>query len=246
MGDTAQKLTAFENLLFTHRNHFGLSLFLLLSWIAACDGDTSPDEVEALSDIGGRTIDPQVIARLIRIAQTEDLAAIQLACEIVRAGVQAQSARNLFSLMISIAIADGYLRPSENHILRLYADLMGISASDMDLSFKEVTGKPFPSLPDLSSAPWWQSRGHDGRQQQSSSSKSQTASSQPDFSRLRALAMLGLDEGATELEIKSAYRRLVQVHHPDRFNEMGADATKAAAASFRRIKEAYDLLMSNA
>ncbi len=52
--------------------------------------------------------------------------------------------------------------------------------------------------------------------------------------------MLGLEEGATEDDIRAAYRRLSLVHHPDRY---GADAVRAATDTFRRIQAAFDLLM---
>lgn len=43
--------------------------------------------------------------------------------------------------------------------------------------------------------------------------------------------ILGLPEGATEAEIKRAYRRLAALHHPDR----GGDAE-----AFTRVRRAYE------
>jgi DnaJ-domain-containing protein 1 len=64
----------------------------------------------------------------------------------------------------------------------------------------------------------------------------------PDLVRLRQLAFLGLDEHATKRDIKSAYKRLSRIHHPDRFSGMSGDASEQAAESFRRIREAYEFL----
>jgi len=52
--------------------------------------------------------------------------------------------------------------------------------------------------------------------------------------RADALAVLGLDPGASAVAIKRAHRRLVKQHHPD----MGG-----SAEAFRRVNEAYQQLM---
>ncbi|MFN7230103.1 MAG: DnaJ domain-containing protein [Synechococcaceae cyanobacterium] len=50
-----------------------------------------------------------------------------------------------------------------------------------------------------------------------------------------ALALLGLEPGASQAAIKAAYRRLAKSHHPD----MGGDGE-----AFRRLEAAYRLLMA--
>ena len=51
--------------------------------------------------------------------------------------------------------------------------------------------------------------------------------------------VLGLAKGASEDEIKKAYRKLAMKHHPDR--NQGDDA-KAAEEMFKEVKEAYEIL----
>ena len=53
--------------------------------------------------------------------------------------------------------------------------------------------------------------------------------------RLEALSVLGLRAGASQASIKQAFRKLVKQHHPD----LGG-----SAEAFRRINEAYQLLMT--
>lgn len=63
---------------------------------------------------------------------------------------------------------------------------------------------------------------------------------------LRALHVLGLDAQATRGDIKKAYRRLAQTHHPDRFYSHGERRMATASQRFQRIKNAYEYLMQDA
>jgi hypothetical protein len=60
------------------------------------------------------------------------------------------------------------------------------------------------------------------------------ATSSAPMGRAEALAVLGLDEGATAEQIRAAHRRLMQQHHPDR-----GGSPEAAA----RINRARDILL---
>ena len=67
------------------------------------------------------------------------------------------------------------------------------------------------------------------------SSDHRQSSAQAWTSSSDALAVLGLQDGASQEAIKQAFRRLVKQHHPD----MGG-----SAEAFRRISEAYQSLMT--
>ncbi|WP_106477802.1 J domain-containing protein [Phytohalomonas tamaricis] len=72
-------------------------------------------------------------------------------------------------------------------------------------------------------------------------------SAPPPHYRIRlALRILELDEYASRHEIKQAYRRLAQRHHPDRFYGQSDLRIALASQRFQRIKDAYDYLMQNA
>ena len=70
----------------------------------------------------------------------------------------------------------------------------------------------------------------------------QRPSSPPDRTT-RALSVLGLTPGATRIEVRHAYRRMAQLHHPDRFYSESEHQVALASARFQRIKNAYDYLM---
>jgi len=58
-----------------------------------------------------------------------------------------------------------------------------------------------------------------------------------------ACQVLDLDIDATIEEIKKRYRELAKTNHPDVYAHMGEKAQKAALENFKRIKDAYDILM---
>lgn len=67
----------------------------------------------------------------------------------------------------------------------------------------------------------------------------------PSMNRNEALHILGLNEGATQQEIKEAYREAVQIMHPDKFagnKKLQARATE----QFKYLQEAYDVLKAPA
>lgn len=58
--------------------------------------------------------------------------------------------------------------------------------------------------------------------------------------RKESLAILGLNQNATQAEIKKKYRKLAKIFHPD-INSKNPQASK----EFIKIKKAYDELMIN-
>mgnify|MGYP000250244224 CR=1 FL=1 len=51
---------------------------------------------------------------------------------------------------------------------------------------------------------------------------------------------LGVNKGATENEVKKAYRQMAIKFHPDKVAQMGEEYQKGAKEKFQKIQEAYD------
>lgn len=72
-----------------------------------------------------------------------------------------------------------------------------------------------------------------------------TPAGEADASRVsRAYAVLGVDRSSTNAEIKKAYRRLMNKHHPDKIaaTQPGAGELAAAEQRTREIRTAYETL----
>lgn len=81
------------------------------------------------------------------------------------------------------------------------------------------------------------------QEQRNNHSRQQRTSPPPPDRTTRALSVLGLTPGASRIEVRHAYRRMAQLHHPDRFYSESEHQVALASARFQRIKNAYDYLM---
>lgn len=57
-----------------------------------------------------------------------------------------------------------------------------------------------------------------------------------------AMDVLELTEGASQDEIKKAYRRMAMKYHPDKVSVLGDEEKKKAEEKFKDVKQAYDIL----
>ncbi len=59
-------------------------------------------------------------------------------------------------------------------------------------------------------------------------------------------ALLGVDRGASQDEIRTAYRHLVAQYHPDKVSHLGREFQEMAHQKLIAIKEAYEMVMGRA
>jgi len=60
-----------------------------------------------------------------------------------------------------------------------------------------------------------------------------------------ALTILGLEPGASQAEIKHAYRELAQINHPDKHDQQPENVRERATKQFKLIQNAYEELKSS-
>ncbi len=81
-------------------------------------------------------------------------------------------------------------------------------------------------------------QGSGGEQQQ----EGRGFSNGPGARRKSPYEVLGVSPGASEKEIHSAYRKLVQQYHPDKVSHLGRDIQETAERKFVEIQAAYEML----
>jgi len=242
-----QKFTEFEFIVIQSEDELGTAVLLVLAWMAASDGSIDEKETRQLSEISAASKHGHEIETLLRLVKNHDIKALQLACEIVARHFRGEKAWLFLEMAIGMSIADGYLLPIENHILRFLADLLAVDNAGLNSLFIEVTGRSIPDPSDISSANYWRDREQAKSKSNQSSGREERARSTPRTDRAAyAYAVLGLEFGASKEDIQKAYRRLAQVHHPDRFSSLGEESMAAATVTFQRINEAYEHLVKHA
>ncbi|MCF8780624.1 co-chaperone DjlA [Vibrio sp. IRLE0018] len=139
-------------------------------------------------------------------------------------------------LQISAAFADGDVHPSERNVLHKIARDLGFSSEQLErrLQMQEAAFR------------FQRQGGFGGHQQQSNHSSSHgdwQQASQTD--RLAdAYKILGIDANADGKEVKRAYRKLMNEHHPDKLMAKGLppEMMNVAKEKSQEIQSAYDLI----
>jgi DnaJ like chaperone protein len=235
-------------------NDLGVCTLQVLAFVMLADEEGASEEKQLLNRIAGTSgLEDVVVEDIILLARKRDVPSIELACRALQDVFDAESQERFLELCISMVVADGYVAIPEQHTLRFLADLFSIGPEELRRLYKQVVGTELPPMGDPSSPEWWERR-TDGRREKSGDQQDDRnqrdrrneTNRRPDDSLSekdrRAYAILGLDPGASQSEIKEAYRMLAKVHHPDRFEQVGDEAANAANERFRQIKEAYNHL----
>ena len=54
------------------------------------------------------------------------------------------------------------------------------------------------------------------------------------------IKILEIEKTASDTELKTAYRKMVKKHHPDKLKHLGEEHLKGAEEKFLKIQEAYE------
>lgn len=117
---------------------FMIAMISLSAKVAKADGTVSPAEVQSFDNflrlqLNMGEAERKVASRIFNEARDSDIPAEEFARQIrqVMLGQPARM-RDLISLLMSIAMADGHLHPAEDRMIKSIASTMGLSARDYD------------------------------------------------------------------------------------------------------------------
>ncbi|MCW8855208.1 MAG: co-chaperone DjlA, partial [Gammaproteobacteria bacterium] len=121
-------------------------------------------------------------------------------------------------ILISTAYADGHLHSSELNILRDAASILGFSTPQFENLLSRC---------------------------QTNANKSSRSTQSPKLDTNAAYAILGCSTSSSVKQIKTAYRRLISQHHPDKLVSKGLpeEMIKIATEKTGEIRAAYEHLM---
>jgi uncharacterized tellurite resistance protein B-like protein len=245
---SAQRVSYFSLLLQHTENPVAICSSLLLAWVAYADGILSDEErqfldsaVESLSSDTDKGRREAIVEELLSIAAGNRTSDLVLACKTIRERLHDDEKRAFLDLVIGMIVSDNRMNLSDRYYLEFLSDLLDIVPNELQEAYYNITGKDLPRKGDPSARIWWEVK--TGSQSSSSRSNDNIQGEQLRTDEMTALSALGLRAGATQEDIRSAYRRLAMLHHPDRFQTFGEEVVKRAAQKFMQIKLSYDILV---
>jgi DnaJ like chaperone protein len=202
---------------------FFTATFSVMGHIAKADGQVTPDEIkmaEAVMGQLGLDHDARGAAKkLFNEGKSPDFpiddVLDQFRKEVHRRGTLIQM---FLEIQLQAAYADGRLDPAEEQVLAHICQRLGVSLDKLK-RLEDMLRHGF---------------GQGGYQAPAQAHKGMTLDD--------AYAILGVNKGVNDTEVKKAYRRLMSQHHPDKLvakglpEEMIADATEKT----QQIKDAYE------
>jgi len=229
----------------SQQQQYGTCIILLLTWIMSADGRIEPEELQLLHQISQPMDLTNKIDDLLLICNDDNYEDILYACDILNNTLDDEAKRRLMELFMGMTLADKILTISENIVLRFISDALSISFTILNDIFVNATGHPLPQVGDPSSADWWLKKENKSKKQSNQNRANQSSYSSVASSDKKAwaLSVLGRVQTATQEEMKASYRRLAQLHHPDKYFRLGPEAMKAANVIFQHINEAYQVLI---
>lgn len=215
----------------------GLGVLTLLSWLAAVEGNISPQQLKVLRNFANKQVDPAIFELALQVAMQPTAEDLRLACEVIQK-MPEKGRRQFVHWGFAVATADKEISIGANYLLRFFIDLA-------DIGFVEACDRAkttLPMPPDVGSLVWWQDR--PGAKKKKDSSRPGSAGRNA-ISVEEAYEMLGVSPTATTKEVSAAFRKLASLHHPDRHAQASEQEQRKAAKKFARLREAFELLTSS-
>ncbi len=234
---------------------FFTATFSIMGHLAKADGHVQPDEI----------VEAQRIMAQLDLSEALRKEAIQLFNKGKQPGFnvdqvlealfeKCRSHKDLLRFFIEIqlgaALSDGALQPEEKRVLLHICECLHFSPQEFErLWAQQWASQAFHQW--YSGGFQQQSRQYGGYQQQhrsyqgGSSRGGHHASHGPSgFSLQDAYGVLGVSESASVSDIKKAYRKLMNQHHPDKLASRGLPEgmMKMAKEKVLQIRSAYDLI----
>jgi len=206
---------------------FFTALFSVMGHLAKADGRVSEDEIELARDIMRRmNLNDDMRQAAIRLFNEGKQPGFNLDEILSQFRQECHRRRNLMQMFIEILMhagyADGALKDAERAVLEKVRQSLGFST----LEFRHIEALV-----------------RNARHFGGGGFKSETPVS-PQASLREAYEILGVEESASDSEVKKAYRRLMNQHHPDKLVAKGLpeEMIKLATEKTQEIKEAYELI----
>lgn len=210
---------------------FFKTVFSLLGHVAKADGHVSSEEIQAARSVMQQMrLDEQQSKQAIEFfnqGKHVDFYPDRCIEEFRQISHHNRAlSQMLLEILIFSALADGKLDSNEERILLIISEQIGFSKGDYQRLVQMVMGQQHFHQ---------DSAGHAHYQQQTS-----------EEALKEAYSVLGVDKSVNDKELKKAYRRQMNQHHPDKLVSKGMpeEMVKMATEKTQEIKAAYELIVA--
>ncbi len=210
---------------------FFKTVFSLLGHVAKADGHVSSEEIQAARTIMQQMrLDEQQTQRAIGyFAEGKQVEFYPDRCieEFKKISHHNRAlSQMLLEILIFSALADGKLDNNEERILLTISEQIGYSQQDYQRLVQMVMGQQHFHQTGSGQAHYQQQSTEDALKE--------------------AYAVLAVSESASDSEVKKAYRRQMNQHHPDKLVSKGMpeEMVKIATEKTQEIKSAYELIVA--
>jgi len=218
----AKLFTSPEQLQRIQRSFFETS-FLLLGYLAKSDGHISKEEVDHTENIIAQlqldTAQRKEAIDLFQRGAKEDFDPEPTLFSFVDlCGSHARLKQTLLIFQLSMALADTRIDDAEHAALQKIASLLGFSSAQLEQLLNMVRAQE--------------------------SFHQQAGAPSPTTSLADAYAALGMQDSASDQQVKRAYRKLMSENHPDKLIAQGVpeDMLKIGTEKSQEIQAAYEVI----
>lgn len=207
---------------------FFTATFVVMGRVAKADGRVSPEEIRMAEAVMAQmSLDGAKRAAAINLFNQGKSTDLDLDAVLEQFRQECHGRRTLLQMFMEIqlqaAYADGRLDPSEDQLLLYLCRRLGISEFDYRRLQRMIEAElGFAAAGDRAGSRGGPARGG------------------PTLAD--AYRVLGVESGASDAEIKRAYRRLLSQHHPDKLVSKGLpeEMMKVATQKTHEIRQAYE------
>ncbi len=201
---------------------FFTATFSVMGYIAKSDGHVSRSEIELAERVMRQMrLSPrqrQVAVDLFNEGKQDGFPVLQMLDQFRREAARRSTLLQMFlEIIVATAFADGELDARERNLLQTIASQLGFAPRQLDHLLERISGQ--------------------ARFARTESSEEQLRA---------AYKLLGVSEKVSDAELKKAYRRQMNQHHPDKLVAKGLpdEMMDIATRKAQEIKAAYELIKS--
>lgn len=216
----------------SQRASFLKSVAQLLCIVMAADRKTTKTELNVVKKYLSRNFDEgdahtilQMMSQCLKKPMPQDLRPF---CLQLNQNMSYKQRLALLTTLFEIAVVDSRIEKEEAKVIEMYARFACIRQVDFDRQ-RGYFAYGFT----------WENTG----KQKYNSSDDTPSGGKTSTTKDWAYDVLGVSRGASEKEIKNAFRKLSMQYHPDKQIEASDEELRISTEKFQRISEAYEVLM---